>query len=706
MSTFVTLLEAATFLGVSKATLRNWDREGKLSASRNKANGYRMYNLDELLAIKNSHQHHNNSSDNLIIHKLIDRRTIKKSITKIQSIIRDSDANSNIITRFDEISKLLFLKLYVENPNNSLFSEELFEQKEHYFNRIQNSYKEAIIDAKISVPPSFQNINLSPETVYKCGLELEMFDTSNVAVDIKGLAYEDTIRNTFDKSDNQQFFTPYQIVNFMVEIMSKYISGNVCDPACGTAGFLTKVCKDFPETMIYGFEVDERLSWVSSLNLLIHHCNHFSIEFMRDGGSLGNGANKYLGTMDAIITNPPFGSDYTDPEILNHFELGKGKSSRRRGILFIEQAWNLLKDGGVVAIIIDQSVLNSSSCIDVRRFIISHFELLAVIELPETAFMPYASVNASILVMKKTIIPPQQRSVFYAKSNKIGRKSNGDDDYVYSSDGNEKLNSDLNIILEQWKQYEKGDNNINYTQECFIADFTEIDQNSNDDFRIDFAFQHPYRKDSKSSLEKSNYTLYSLAELCEERNESYIPATDSDCNLIPFTGLANIESYTGKAIQVTTPTASIKSAVKRYEQGDIIFAKMRPNLRKIALMQFSEGGYVSSECAVYTVREDQYGNKLIDPRLLVAILRSDFVFGQIMGFITGIGRPRISNKDLRKIKIPLPPIEIQNKALSALDSAVLSSNQLKDKASMLLQEADQIEHTALNYVASIIAGEK
>ena len=131
---------------------------------------------------------------------------------------------------------------------------------------------------------------------------------------------------------------------------------------------------------------------------------------------------------------------------------------------------------------------------------------------------------------------------------------------------------------------------------------------------------------------------------------------------------------------------------------------MRPNLRKISHMTFEDGGFVSSECAVLTVRRDSNGQYLINPALLADILRSDFVYGQIMSKVTGIGRPRIGMRDLRNIKLPVPPIEVQNKAFDVLQSARTSSRIINEKAMELLNESKNIEQSALVEATKILTG--
>ena len=701
MSNKVSLTEAATFLGVSKATLRNWDKGGKLHAVRNPVNSYRTYDMDELLRLKRDIGDSVPQTSNETIVGM-DNKSIKRTIGKVASIIRDDCANSNIVTRFDEISKLLFVKFVSELEGENVFEPRIFETEAEYKKRIQSEYDKALQNVMIHAPDQFCEIKLPGAAVWKCGLELGKLNIKSATCDVKGLAYEDTIRGTFDKSDNQQFFTPYQVVDFMVELMDGRLAGTICDPACGTGGFLTRVTKAAPAARIVGFEIDERLAWVANMNLFMHGCKDFNVCTLGDGGSLGRNAKAHFGSIDAILTNPPFGSDYTDRGILDLFSLGASHQSRRRGILFIEQAWNLMKANGTLAIVIDNGVLNSGNTVDVRRFILDHFHINAIIDMPESAFLPYANVSTSIMVLKKVAKPVEQTSVFYAKSKRIGRKSNGDDDIVYSESGEPSLNSDLSDIIDQWNRYKSGET-VSQSSDCYVAN---VSRNIGGDssLRLDYAYHHPFREKSRDVLRKSPYPLKTLAEICSERNVSYIPAANIESATIQFTGLANIESYTGKVSQISTPTASIKSAVKRYEADDIIFSKMRPALRKTAVIPFDKGGYVSSECAVFSVRKADDGESIIDPELLSAILRSDLVFGQIISCVTGIGRPRISAKDLRNIKVPIPPRDVQKKAKLSMSLSRSSAMQLREKASMLLDEATNLERSALNNVAKIVSG--
>ena len=205
MSSVITLTEAATFLGISKSTLRNWDNDGKLVAVRNPINGYRHYDMESLIKLKNEI-----TGEEISLEKQDDKvkgeeaKVIKRTINKLHCIIRDSDANSNIVTRFDEISKLLFVRLM---SGRNIF--EGYDQNETlYGKKIQNEYTRLLNEFGRKIPDGYLQINLDTQTIRLCGKELYSVLIDDYQCDIKGLAYENTIRGTFDKSDNQQYFNP------------------------------------------------------------------------------------------------------------------------------------------------------------------------------------------------------------------------------------------------------------------------------------------------------------------------------------------------------------------------------------------------------------------------------------------------------------------------------------------------------------------
>jgi type I restriction-modification system DNA methylase subunit len=702
----VSLAEAAQLLSVSKATLRNWDKAGKLTASRHPINGYRLYDLEELkrlqaqigLFLEESAETDTTSTE-------LDVRGVRKLISRLHNIIRNTDSQSNIITRFDELTKLLFAKVLsdrendpsAETPFTNIKAQPKPKEVRQYYKQLAAQYRDII-------PARFAVLECSDQTITECIAALRPFNFAQSKFDIKGLAYEEIIRNTFDKGDHQQFFTPPHIVDFIVSMLAPFIHGDVCDPASGTGGFLVSIARQkLKYRSVTSIEIDERLSWVSGINLMLHDAKKINTVCLPNGGTLGQNAKTYFNAFDAIITNPPFGSDFTDKASLDTMTLGAGRSSRRRGILFLERCHALLRENGTLAIILDEGVLNLSHAVDVRQYLTAHFDLKAVVSLPETAFMPYANVNSSILVLQKRTSTDNNTSVFFAKADNVGRKPNGDEDIRYERDGRSYIHSDFPAILAAWQahlgeQVVAGDN-------IYVADVAANFAEDENGHRIDFQYHHPSRWASKELIAHCKYPLRTLGEICDHKTVTVIPAKELVDTVIPYTGLANIEPHTGKAEQEATPANSLKSAVKIYEPGNILFAKMRPNLRKVALMEFAEPGYASSECTVLSVKRDQAGDPIVDPLLLSVLLRTDFVFGQILHLVAGIGRPRISGRELIQVKIPVPSQKEQEKIKTAYLAAQEAARDLKVDAKKLHAKsqallADSVQKVAVDFVGT------
>lgn len=696
---YITLNEAASYLGVSKATLRNWDKSGKLRAVRHPVNSYRVYALSDLQAIQ--------SQLSLEIcpppeelESAMDVRATRTLISRLHNTLRDHDSHSNIIERFDELTKLLFLKLFLEEDASSdVLARRPQETDGSYAKRIRAGYAQAARQCAHIVPSTFSSLDAKDSAVCECATALSQVSFRGVGFDLKGLAYEEVIKNTFDKSDNQQFFTPPPIVKFMVDMMSKHLRGDICDPAAGTGGFLVEIQKSgIAYSSLTAFEIDERLAWVGGMNLFSHGAKKAVAHWLPNGGTLGHDAEEFFQSFDAIITNPPFGSDFTDAETLSTYQLGKGRANRRRGILFLERCQQLLRPGGMLGFIIDEGVLNLPSAEDVRCFIKDNFTIHGIVSLPESTFMPYATVNASILFLQRPRRKkPEQIKTFFARAEKVGRKGNGDDDFVYDETGAGRLNSDLPSIVTLYRSFQQT-GNMPTSELAYVADVIEHFNEEADGLRLDFRYHHPSRKYSRAQLARAQGRLMQLSDICRERSETLIPSTDLADQIILYTSLAHIESGSGVVHQIPTPANSLKSAVKRYEPGDIIFAKMRPNLRKTALMDFQEGGYVSAECIVFTVKERD-GHPIIDPLLLSILLRSDLVYGQIMHLIAGIGRPRLSAADLRRVLIPSANHAAQQNWRSRYVSDVAAAKRLKEKADELFTDAANMERAAVERLA-------
>lgn len=708
---YIALQEAASLLDVTPATLRNWDRSGKLKAVRHPVNRYRMYRLNDVLALQRRSSLFpvtgpiEEIAKDLPTNKPLSATEIRRIVRALHRLLRDAEGNSSLIERFDELTKILFCKVHDEKGNNgkdgSPFTMKEGDSDAAVASEVRKLFNIQVKRAAHRFPDRYARLNLKDRTIRQVAEMLAPVVLSNVGEDLKGLAYEEIIRNTFEKGDNQQFFTPRNVVEFMVRMLGPALSGTICDPACGTGGFLLfadaylRSHGKCASARLLGFEIDERLAWVAGINLDMHAISAFLIEHLTGSGSLGKDVKPYFEQIDAILTNPPFGSDMTDESALAELALGQGRQSRRRGVLFIEQCLGLLKPGGVFGIIIDEAVLNGPTNADVRRLILGRSDVFAIVSLPETTFMPYASVKASILFLQKkgggNARLLKEGKTFFASAEVVGRKPNGEPLFrINRETGRQELDTDLPDVLKLWEQAGTDES----SERGFWSAIPNIEDDGfrGDGFRLDLAYHHPSRHEAMRTLQASPYPLKPLAELCDLRNEAVVPSKDLVDEDITYVGLANIEAQTGVCSPVVVSGVSLKSSVKRFVGNDILFSKMRPELRKVCLVPDDVAeGFASSECLVLVPKVDRKtGDPIILPELLALLLRSDLVYGQIVHLVIGIGRPRLSKSAVMNVRIPVPALKDQWRLLELHQRSEAASRALIAESEQALRKSEDI----------------
>jgi len=234
--------------------------------------------------------------------------------------------------------------------------------------------------------------------------------------DTKGDLYEYMLSKIATAGQNGQFRTPRHIIRLMVELTSPQPTDIICDPACGTAGFLVcagehlrehhpnilhdeKLKQHFHQNMFHGFDFDNTMLRIGSMNMLLHGVENPDIRY-RD--SL---AQDYSGDEEAytlVLANPPFAGslDYesTSKELL------KVVKTKKTELLFVALFMRLLKPGGRAAVIVPDGVLFGSSKAhkELRRMLVEEQKLDAVVSLPSGVFKPYAGVSTAILLFTKT----------------------------------------------------------------------------------------------------------------------------------------------------------------------------------------------------------------------------------------------------------------------------------------------------------------
>ena len=762
---YLTIKEVSELLEVTPTTLRNWDKSKKLVAHRNPVNGYRLYSVEDVTAIlrdrdenyqtDGSHAAPNQTDVQTFLFPSLfskseskqDTRTLRLLVRQMSKAFRDS-MGGGLLERFEEISKILYCKLYDERQSQTQdnYKRQFYFSAHDPLNKTYQRIGELYENAISLLPNVFTNsqreLSKDEKAVVRIVELLHPVNLGDIPADIKGTVYEELVRNTFEKSDNQQFFTPRSVVQFMVRFINPQLGQTLCDPACGSGGFLIEASKHIGHLLcsqaeeefstnhivqylskhIIGLEIDRRMAWVAQMNLIMHGDGHGSIHHLDNNGSLGFSDNlNHLvrpDSLDLVLTNPPFGSDFSDKEHLPKYQLGEGKSSRRRGILFIERCIGWLKPGGRLGVVIEDSVLNGASNKDVRRLVFQHCIVEAVISLPDVTFMPYASAKTSILFLRKKADNREvQSDIFMANVEQIGRKPNGDPLYIGQQvkDGRRELLNELPDVVDAWQTYAIGSEEAitHLSPKIFICPSERFMDGTG--IRLDVQFHHPSRKIAEDTLNRSIYPTPKLAELITVRNVMVTPSAQDPDEVCQYVGLANIAATTGEYTVSNVLGSQIKSGVRLFRPGDILFSKLRPELRKCVLIRDDEDeGYVSSECLVFCTLADASDAPLlkdiaskrksskqyqVDREYLAFILRSDIVFGQLVYQITGVGRPRVSQSAVLGLRIPLPPLSVQREIVAAYKMAWKHHLECRTRSETALREGNEALEAAYNHAS-------
>ncbi|MFD0883036.1 N-6 DNA methylase [Streptosporangium algeriense] len=234
--------------------------------------------------------------------------------------------------------------------------------------------------------------------------------------DVKGDLYEYMLSRIATAGQNGQFRTPRHIIQLMVEMTNPSPGDEICDPACGTAGFLVAAAeyvqrehseallernqqRHFHNSMFHGFDFDSTMLRIASMNMLLHEVEQPDIRY-RD--SLAQNVADETERYSLILANPPFAGslDYeTTAE-----DLLQVVKTKKTELLFMALFLRLLKPGGRAAVIVPDGVLFGSSRahVGLRKILVENHKLDAIVKLPSGVFKPYATASTAIVFFSKT----------------------------------------------------------------------------------------------------------------------------------------------------------------------------------------------------------------------------------------------------------------------------------------------------------------
>lgn len=318
---------------------------------------------------------------------------------------RDSREIFDLISQrvFPAVKKMKYGKLPDFNDNGELI--EVPDREE--VGQMQTAFTRYMDSAVFVIP--------SPQVLQKIitGLE-DLYEHDIADLDMQGDLYEYMLDKLATSGKNGQFRTPKHIREMMVELIQPTPEDLICDPACGTAGFLISAAeyirKHYEGTMseeqwtafetksFSGYDTDQTMLRISAMNLMLHSITNPDIAY-KDSVSKQNDIS---GKFTVVLANPPFKGS-VDAESIND-NLKAVTNTKKTELLFLALFLRLLQKGGRCACIVPDGVLFGSSKAhkSIRKELIENHQLKAVISMPSGVFKPYAGVSTAVLVFVKT----------------------------------------------------------------------------------------------------------------------------------------------------------------------------------------------------------------------------------------------------------------------------------------------------------------
>ena len=271
------------------------------------------------------------------------------------------------------------------------------------------------------------------------------------------------------KGAKGQYFTPRHVVDFCVRALRPTKSETVCDPGCGSGGFLLHTLnyirdheglleeevRQYCRSNIWGFDIDGRAVRVAKALMLLAGDGNANIVRLNsllrpDMGGLfpltfrGNDGDethslltiedvcrsrrrRHVG-FDVILTNPPFAGEVRERHVLDGYKVSYDKTRVERDVLFIERCVELLRPGGRLGIILPHNKFAGSAFKAVRERVFDQARILGVVGLGRNTFLPHTHQKASVLFVKRRMKGEQKNrdeQVFFAISEKDGKDSKG-----------------------------------------------------------------------------------------------------------------------------------------------------------------------------------------------------------------------------------------------------------------------------------------
>jgi Type I restriction-modification system methyltransferase subunit len=485
-----------------------------------------------------------------------------------------------------------------------------------------------------------------------------------------GDAFEYLLSVLGSQGDAGQFRTPRHIIDFIVEIIQPKKGEVILDPACGTAGFLISAYKHIlrnnrdtnnintltPDEKgglaknFLGYDISPDMVRLSLVNLYLHGFNDpHIIEY--DTLTSEDRWNQFA---DVILANPPFMSPKGGIKPHKRFSI----KAKRSEVLFVDYIAEHLTPKGRAGIIVPEGIIFQSQTAykDLRKILVENY-LVAVVSLPAGVFNPYSNVKTSILILDKSLAKLSDSVAFFKVENDgfgLGAQRR-----EVTGEQLTKVKIELELYLQAVRNQELTDN-FELTLGLVVPK-VKIAANG------DYNFSGERYRESIATNSKFSYVL--LRDVSKVITKGTTPTTDGFTFEDSGVNFIKIESVSPEGNFIKSKLAHISqqthSALSRsqLEVDDVLFSIAGAMGRSAVVDSSLLPANTNQALAIIRLKTD-----LISPIYLSHLLRSSQILSYVTSIKTGVAQYNLSLQQVGDIKIPLPPIAIQQEIVTEIEN--------------------------------------
>ena len=533
-----------------------------------------------------------------------------------------------------------------------------------------------------------------PDTLARFLKEIAEFSYDN-SEDL-GNAFEYLLSIMGSQGDAGQFRTPRHIIDMMVEIVAPQKNETILDPACGTAGFLISAYNYIKKNNVdengnstltpddrnrmtenfEGYDISPDMVRLSRVNMYLHG---FATPKIHEYDTLTS-LDRWDDSFDVILANPPFMTPKGGINPHNRYRV----RAKRAEVLFVDYIIEHLNTTGRAAIIVPEGIVFQSQTAykNLRKMLVDEGYLYGVISLPSGVFNPYSGVKTSILLIDTTLAK-EKDSILFVKLNNDG--------YDLGAQRREIKGSEIPDVVNVFKDYQNG-KDVTGQKNVVVALKSDITK------REYILVGERYLVKSKID---TYYPMVRLGDICSTSSGGTPKTTvreyydNGTINWLKSGEVSNGIIY--YAEDKITELGLSNSSAKIFPENTVLIAMYGATAGQVGLLKVPSATN-QAVCGIYP-------NECFIPEFLYYLLREQREY--FISLSTGGAQPNISQTIIKNIKIPMPPLSVQEEIVSEIEQyqkIINGARQIVDNYRPAIKIDSQWETAKVGEVVDFISG--